>query len=428
MRCFFLLAALGAATFAVAPEKVSAAKARVIAEHCDPKYGGGCNHRIRFEAAPGESNRLSVRTTETELLIEDAATWIAPGAGCRALGENAVACERPRHARVDISLGDGDDAFHVAPASCLDPLLCAGVAVRGGRGADVLEGGEGADGLTGGPGTDRLSGGPANDWLIDRDGEEPEADVYDGGDGPDRVVYTRRPDGVRVDLADPGTDGAVGEGDRLLSIEGATGGLGEDILAGDDGPNALGGSGGNDTILGRGGDDRLEGGAGDDGIDGGSGDDLLEPYENVVHQVSRRLNGRNHLACGEGDDFVDSPRLDDVVDARCERVEPYGLSQVLTVGLPLTDLRAPVAVLDRVYCVDDPCVARLELRAPRLRMARLGARRIARGRNRGARDLPLRLSPRGRALLLRHQRLRVQVRVRMPPLYGWRGFSVVLGG
>ncbi|HMQ93063.1 MAG TPA: M10 family metallopeptidase [Amaricoccus sp.] len=65
------------------------------------------------------------------------------------------------------------------------------------------------------------------------------------------------------------------KGDARSLIEDATGGAGNDRIAGNAAPNCLAGNGGRDTLLGLEGDDRLEGGVARDLLYGGSGDDLL---------------------------------------------------------------------------------------------------------------------------------------------------------
>src|SRR5437867_96224 len=52
--------------------------------------------------------------------------------------------------------------------------------------------------------------------------------------------------------------GARGESDRLRSIEDASGGEGNDVIVGDDGPNRIDiGTGGSDLLVGLGGNDRF---------------------------------------------------------------------------------------------------------------------------------------------------------------------------
>ena len=123
--------------------------------------------------------------------------------------------------------------------------------------------------------------------------------VWDGGgtDTYDMSAYTT---GLRVDLApghastfDSGQLARLGggpnggyargnvanallhEGDRRSLIENATGGSGDDRIAGNSAGNALAGNAGADTLMGRQGDDRLAGGADRDVLRGGRDDDLL---------------------------------------------------------------------------------------------------------------------------------------------------------
>jgi Ca2+-binding RTX toxin-like protein len=157
-----------------------------------------------------------------------------------------------------------------------------------GPGMLTLEGGDGDDslfdteGCFGGCGPEyeghgTFEGGAGDDTF----GGIPGGYTFDGGDGNDGIAYDftygvdDRYVGVHVDLSMglvwvneskcPGGQGCAA--DKLISIENADGGLGEDLLIGDDGANILRGF---DH------DDRLSGGAGDDVLDGGKGFDVLD--------------------------------------------------------------------------------------------------------------------------------------------------------
>ena len=95
--------------------------------------------------------------------------------------------------------------------------------------------------------------------------------------------------GVTVDLA-AGT--ATGFTAGVASFENASGGAGNDTLAGTDGPNTIDGGAGNDSLVGRGGDDTLRGNTGNDSLDGGGGDDSLWGW-----------SGTNTLTGGLGNDL-----------------------------------------------------------------------------------------------------------------------------
>ncbi|WP_233192758.1 calcium-binding protein [Acidimangrovimonas sediminis] len=125
--------------------------------------------------------------------------------------------------------------------------------IKGRRGDDVLDGGAGEDTLDGGGGADDLR----------------------GGAGWDIASYATSAEGVRADMAGPGTNTGDAAGDSYNSIEGLLGSAAGDTLGGTDATEWFGGGDGDDWILGRGGNDTLEGGAGNDTLEGGAGYDYL---------------------------------------------------------------------------------------------------------------------------------------------------------
>ncbi|WP_298198725.1 FG-GAP-like repeat-containing protein [Novosphingobium sp.] len=204
----------------------------------------------------------------------------------------------------------------------------------GGAGDDYVEANDGDDTLSGGDGTDTLLGGAGNDVLRVDSAALLSGEIYDGGDGIDRLIL---PD-VGVDLSLPenrrytsiewldagrgtatlaaaqfatfatlqgkfavadggainltgktltnfdltlaaggnsvdlsGTQGAVVRG--AAGADAVTGSLAADWLLGGGGADTLSGGGGNDRIEGQAGNDRLTGGAGNDTLDGGAGAD-----------------------------------------------------------------------------------------------------------------------------------------------------------
>jgi len=292
-----------------------------------------------FSAAPGERNQLAVSKSTGHVLLRDAGARVLAGRGCTAIDERTVRCVDPSF--VSIDAGDGDDAVTIQSM----PQTTTMVRASGGDGADTLSGagslfgGPGRDLLTGSPqpcsgycaapvlaggaGDDVLRGGAGSEVLIG-DGERPGVfgaegpdlgsgdDVIDGGGGRDRVDYSERSVGVRVDLGDSAPDGARGERDRLESIEDVTGGSGADVLLGDAGANALVGGPGRDLLSGRGGRDSLIGGTGADTLRGGDGNDNLGA--NVQgdkafggagdDRLSPSHRGAGRLECGSGVDTV----------------------------------------------------------------------------------------------------------------------------
>jgi Ca2+-binding RTX toxin-like protein len=123
--------------------------------------------------------------------------------------------------------------------------------------------------LTGTAGSDDIFGGAGNDWIEDGDGDDfvrggygmdyvvagAGDDDIDGGPDTDHIDYGAATAPVIVDLAAGTATSAEFGNDRLRSIEGVTGGAGDDVLAGTDGPDYLMGAGGDDLLIGRGGDD-----------------------------------------------------------------------------------------------------------------------------------------------------------------------------
>lgn len=169
--------------------------------------------------------------------------------------------------------------------------------LNGGGGSDFLIGGGGVDTLNGGEGSDwvlysdstsslqidlanqwswdgtsmdflnsieNAIGGAGNDLIVGDSGDNSlgggpgGVDFIDGGLGWDTVIYRGSTSPVTVDLVNQNSwDGT--SMDFLSSIEGAFGGLGNDVIVGDDGDNRMlhGGLGGVDIIYGGGGSDTV---------------------------------------------------------------------------------------------------------------------------------------------------------------------------
>jgi Ca2+-binding RTX toxin-like protein len=94
----------------------------------------------------------------------------------------------------------------------------------------------------------------------------------DGGSDVNWLDYSLFSTGVTVNLATGVVPGVTG---RLLRVENAIGGSGNDTLIGNALGNILIGGPGNDTLLGGAGRSLLIGGLGSDSLVGGSGDDIL---------------------------------------------------------------------------------------------------------------------------------------------------------
>jgi T1SS-143 domain-containing protein len=206
----------------------------------------------------------------------------------------------------DVLQGSNAQADHILGGA--DDDLISGLG-----GNDTLEGGSGNDQIWGGLGADKLYGEDGNDTLVGGKGD----DLLDGGTnsavgfnrpsnpasgdaaaiiasafGGDTADYSSLTTGVLANLGDAatwpaaipahsaidsnGANDAVGT-DTLVDIENLTGGIGDDILAGDGNGNILKGGAGSDTLLGGAGDDLLIGGDDNvgDGLIAGAGNDVL---------------------------------------------------------------------------------------------------------------------------------------------------------
>jgi hypothetical protein len=188
-----------------------------------------------------------------------------------------------------IAGGAGNDRLEAGP-------LASGLAGLGGN--DTLVGSPERDTLTGGPGDDELLAGAGNDSLWGDEG----ADILSGGADLDEVSYGGAAP-LQLSIGDGANDGAAGEGDDIREdIEGLNGGLGDDVLIGDDDPNRLAGLSGRDVLRGRGGGDELLGWGDGDELDGGAGRDVVSTRPHR-HQGGFRLD-RALLVDGERDTLV----------------------------------------------------------------------------------------------------------------------------
>lgn len=194
MRCRLPLFTLVAVAALAAP-----AQAATVTPQPSPK-------KLKFAAAPGEANRLTV--TQDGSLVRFVETG-APGAGslpvtaqppnqatsdptptCTQDAANAVSCTLPAGWTVQVDLDDGNDTAQVV-ATTLGVKVGGGVgndALVGGDGADTLEGGDGDDTLTGGAGADTLHGEAGDDTIHARDGVRDDVDCGDGVDAGEADV------------------------------------------------------------------------------------------------------------------------------------------------------------------------------------------------------------------------------------------------
>jgi Ca2+-binding RTX toxin-like protein len=139
-----------------------------------------------------------------------------------------------------------------------------------GSGNDILVGNNASNYLLGVGGNDQIYGQGGSDYLYGGDGTNQlwggsGSDSHTGGAGIDYARYDDTNWGnliLRLDAAMQNT--GVAAGDIYNSIEGLVGGLGNDLVVGDQNANYLFGGGGVDSLFGSLGNDYLNGGAGAD--------------------------------------------------------------------------------------------------------------------------------------------------------------------
>lgn len=142
---------------------------------------------------------------------------------------------------------------------------------------DEFSGGTEANYFIGYRGVDEFLGGGGDDLL------EPlsAADIVDGEEGEDTLVYAAGDRPVTVDLSS-GFGSGHGN-DTLLGLEGLIGSPWPDIFRGSDAPNVFLGGGGGDILEGVAGDDHLDGEDGFDTLDGGADTDACLHGESLVN-------------------------------------------------------------------------------------------------------------------------------------------------
>jgi hypothetical protein len=259
--------------------------------------------RLIFEAAPGESNSVTITRAPGGLQVADAGPPLDAGANCRAVDAHTVVC---RDGKASIDLADGDDSVDLSAGPDAD--------VDGGPGADTITGSADADDLSGGDGTDTIDGGPGADTIAG-DGSLLFADRLSGGRGEDTLDYDEHSAPVTVTLpaSGPATAGAEAEGDVIDGFEDVTSGRRGDDLTGNERANELwAGPGG-----------RLHGLAGNDFLsiaDGGYGDGG-DGNDSIAAQGARRAT----IDCGPGRDVVVSPHPTALLRPGCEFWDFYYL-------------------------------------------------------------------------------------------------------
>jgi hypothetical protein len=282
-----------------------------VETNCD-KYG--CHELFLYSAARSERNDVTVVQEGDLVSVRDTA-GIQPGTACEALDAATARCAFALQTflrSATFRLGDQADALDAR-------AFQTGGVIRGGGGDDRLVGPDSAGvRFVGGLGDDELTGGAFPDSFESnrRDGSDTisgggppplvDADVFPGRD---EVFYDRsRPVRVRAVLDGRPNDGARGERDNLVSIEGVWAGAGDDVVIGTVAAEFMWGGAGRDLLRGGGGADRLLGGdrlvlrrdipiGSADRLEGGPGPDVLDG-----------LGGRDLLIGGSGRDTIDGGR------------------------------------------------------------------------------------------------------------------------
>jgi Ca2+-binding RTX toxin-like protein len=291
---------------------------------------GQAYYYLRFAAAPGENNHLSVGTVAGEIRFQDSYPITSFTAGtCHTVPPSdpgkpgGVGCTIAGLTELQLLMGSGANEATVVGSQ---RTLMSGVGAStneftGGSGQDWIFGAGGRDILRGGAGTDRLEarggndelhGGSGADLLKGEEGtdsldggKDTDADVMSGGLGVDTVTYGPRSTAVNVSLNAIADDGAPGENDYAQpDIERVLGGAGNDTIVAQAGDfaNLLDGAPGNDSIVGGGGPDDIIGRAGDDDLDGGAGSDAMNGGDDA--DLMRSGPGADFMAGGAGRDTV----------------------------------------------------------------------------------------------------------------------------
>jgi hemolysin type calcium-binding protein len=436
------------ALLAAAPAPASAGTASVVL-----RFSGHMQQDalLSYTGAPGERNDVTVTQPERySFVFHDAGAVVGVNPGCEQLDEHTARCEAPSYTSFATVVRAGDRDDHVTNVD-------ADVSIQGEAGDDTLfagrggylDGGKGSDKLFGGPGPEELVGGPGRDELYGREGEDklagdgpgakPAKDAIDGGAGVDTVSYAERSASVGVDLRRRGGHGARGEGDTIAHVEGVQGGLGADILTGDDGPNRLFGTppgvyrargdrirglGGDDLLTGGPGDDLVEGGPGADGVAAAGGRDRLRggPGDDVLGSAYSEAGFRSDAPrpgdarCGSGSDTVDLPAPWLVIPRDCERTLLDSVAAA-TSGWRVRGGVFEVALspAQRSFWVPPDCSAGVVLRSGG---KRIGWTRVAFASGSSTTLARVQLSDAGLQLLARPGRVPVRVGIRGRPCGG----------
>ena len=221
---------------------------------------------LTYDAAPGESNRLTISSAGDTLTVTDTGATVTAGPSCTSASSTKPTCPAAGVAAMAVSIGDMNDTASVSgtwiPTTFDD-----------------------------GPGPDAMTGGGAVDTFVAGAG----SDTYRGGGGQDIVDYSSRTAPLTVSLDGLANDGEAGEKDNVGSdVDVVIGGSAGDAITGSGGSNDLYGGPGDDLLHGGSGNDRLFGGTGTDNLGGDGGNDTLDGG-----------SGGDVLAGGSGTDTAD---------------------------------------------------------------------------------------------------------------------------
>lgn len=188
------------------------------------------------------------------------------------------------------------------------PYLDGHDSIFGGGGNDTIYGGDGNDMIAVQDGNSFVYGGDSDDFFRSQ-GEG--SNSFVGGDGIDKLNYSRSTDGVYVDLLFSAIYGGFAQGDAISVIENVTGSnTGDDTIFGNNGANRIVTGGGDDYAQGEGGDDYLRMGSGRDEVRGGFGNNTYiggSGYDLIAYRGSGsavRVDLRDNTTSGcyaEGD-------------------------------------------------------------------------------------------------------------------------------
>jgi Ca2+-binding RTX toxin-like protein len=283
-------------------------------------------------AAAGEINTVKVQDTPTGITITDSTSDLSTSAdGCTESAPRTVSCEGT-YGVITADLRDRNDQLAVSGTfltleldgggdnDSLDTTLAAPFASDA---RFTLSGNDGDDELRGGAYGEVFSGGEGSDAMH-------------GAGGLDQADYSDHADDIVVNLSREGGQGALGEGDLLTSIESVVGGLGDDVLVGDETANVIYGYEGRDRIRGGAGPDDLQGDRdvfeddtplGDDHVRGGAGDDRIHVQSGSIAEGEKgddSLGGsQSRFLCGAGEDTVGPSLLTGYISRSCERIAPF---------------------------------------------------------------------------------------------------------